>query len=525
MEKKLFLYDTTLRDGAQGEDISFSLQDKFAITLILDEIGIDFIEGGYPHACPKDKEYFARLKELDLKNAKIVAFSSTHYKDKYPEDDEGIKALIEANTEFVCIFGKSWLLQVREVLRTTPENNLKLIRNTIKYLLENKKRVFYDAEHFFDGYRESPTYAEETLIAAYEAGCRDFILCDTNGGTLPNDISKITKKVKTLFGQDVILGIHAHNDAGLAIANTLAAVNAGATHIQGTINGYGERCGNTDLISLIPTLQIKLGFKCLSPDKLSKLTEISRCIAEIANQIPDRRQPYVGSAAFAHKGGIHASGVLRTTKSYEHIDPKLVGNTRRILLSELTGKSAIIAKTRELIKDSPQLINTLLKELKERENNGYQYENAEASFELLVLRIQGIWEPPFSVESFRVIVEQDKDAISSAEATIKVRVNNNEEYVVAEGDGPVHALDNALRKALIAYFPQIKDMHLIDYKVRVLNPQEATAAKVRVIITSADNKGSWSTIGISENIIEASLLALIDSFQYTLYNLSLTAKS
>ena len=525
--KKVKLYDTTLRDGAQREGISFSVEDKLKIVQALDNLGIDYLEGGWPGSNPKDELFFRQARKK-TKNLKLVAFASTRYKDTKCENDSNLLALLRAHTETVCIFGKSWDMQVVHALKTGLEENLKMISESIKFLKAKGKEVIYDAEHFFDGYRANRQYTLATLRTAVEAGADNLTLCDTNGGTLPYEIAEIIRQVKKeLFSYQPInrstyqpsLGIHAHNDNGCAVANTLEAVRQGCTLVQGTINGYGERCGNADLCQIIPNLELKLGVKCLPRGKLRSLTEISRYVSEIVNLVPDDHQPYVGYSSFAHKGGVHVSAVTRYPKTYEHIDPRLVGNERRILISELAGKSAVLSKAKELKIDFEKDITRakrILSLVKKLEAQGYQFEGAEGSFELLLKKTIGYYHPFFELKGFRVIVEKDYLGRMHSEATIKVKVKGEEEHTAAEGDGPVNALDNALRKALEKFYPQLKEVSLTDFKVRVINASVGTAAKVRVLIETRDKKREWSTLGVSENIIEASWQALVDAIEYKL---------
>jgi 2-isopropylmalate synthase len=514
---KVLLYDTTLRDGTQWEGISLSVEDKLKIAAKLDEFQIDYIEGGWPGSNPKDIEFFRRVPELGLRHARVVAFGSTRRPHTRVEDDYNIRMLVEANTPAVALVSKSWDLHVTEALRTTLEENLAMIRDSVGYLAALGREVVYDAEHFFDAYKANPDYALETLRVAAASGASVLVLCDTNGGSMPWEIEEITRAVAALgLGP---LGIHTHNDTGNAVANALAAVRAGAVHVQGTINGYGERCGNADLCVLIPNLVLKLGIECLPRELLARLTELSWYVSEVANVAPNAHQPYVGRSAFAHKGGIHVSAVMRETRTYEHIDPALVGNERRVVVSELAGRSNLLFKARQFNLDlderSPEW-QRLLQLIKDLEYQGYQFEGAEASLELLMKKALGIYERLFELEGFRVTVEKRQDGRPHAEATIKVVVDGEHEHTAAEGDGPVHALDNALRKALLPFYPALRDIRLTDYKVRVLNAEDGTAAKVRVLIESADEEGRWSTVGVSENILEASWQALVDSIEYGL---------
>ncbi len=514
--KGVKIYDTTLRDGAQSENISFSLEDKLGIAKALDEIGVHYIEGGWPGSNPKDIEFFKRVKELKLEKSKVVAFGSTRRASKTVNEDSNIASLLEAETQTVCIFGKSWGLHVSEALNISLEENLDLISDTLKFLKGKGKEVIYDAEHFFDGYKSNSDYALKTLKVAEQAGADWIVLCDTNGGSMPFEIEEIMSKVRAEINTP--LGIHAHNDSDMGVANTIIGVKMGAAQVQGTINGYGERCGNANLCTVIPNLELKLGVKCLEDKKLRKLTEVSRYVSEIANLPHFDNMPYVGNSAFAHKGGIHVSAVQKTPKTYEHIEPEQVGNLRRILISELSGKAAVLIKAKEynldLDKDTPET-QKILQMLKEAESQGYQYEGAEASFELLMNKALGLYKPFFKLEGFRVTVDAKDDELV-AEAIIKVEVEGKREHTAAEGNGPVNALDNALRKALEKFYPVLKDMHLSDYKVRVINAEKATGAKVRVLIESKDETNSWGTVGVSENIIDASWIALVDSLEYKL---------
>ncbi|RMG05148.1 MAG: citramalate synthase [Nitrospirae bacterium] len=516
--KKIELYDTTLRDGSQAEEINFSVQDKLRITEKLDELGVHFIEGGWPGSNPKDSEYFRKARRLSLTKAKVVAFGSTHRAQTTPEKDSSIKSLLDAETPVVTIFGKSWDFQVKEALRVTLDRNLELIRDTISYLKGYVDEVFFDAEHFFDGYKSNPDYAVECLRAALDGGASRLVLCDTNGGTLPDEIKTIFNKVKKSVKAP--LGIHAHNDSECAVANSIIAVQSGAVHVQGTINGIGERCGNANLCSIIPALQLKNGYSCLTDDELRKLREVSRFVNEMANLRHFNRQPYVGDSAFAHKGGVHVSAVTRAASTYEHIDPELVGNSRRILISDLAGKSNVLRKADEfgihIEKDSPQLMD-ILSAIKELEHRGYQFEAAEASFELLMKKTLGLHRKFFDLKGFRVIVEKRKEGEEPiSEATIMVKVGGHIEHTAATGNGPVNALDNALRKALEKFYPELKSVRLLDYKVRVLTAGRGTSAQVRVLIESGDDDGKWGTVGVSENIIEASWQALVDSIEFKL---------
>jgi 2-isopropylmalate synthase len=514
---KIFLYDTTLRDGAQSERISFSLEDKIKIAQRLDEFGFDYIEGGWPGSNPKDLNFFRRIKEIPLKKAKIAAFGSTRRAQVTPEDDANLKSLLESETPVVTIFGKTWDLHVIEVLKTTLDNNLKMIYDSVKYLKSHNKEVVYDAEHFFDGFKSDPEYALATLEAAVEGGADWIVLADTNGGTLPWEVEDIIKKVKERI--KIPLGIHTHNDSGVAVANSIIAVKEGITQVQGTINGYGERCGNANLCTIIPILQLKMGYQVIPEEKLAQLTELAHWVSEVANLPPDPTAPFVGRSAFAHKGGVHVNAVLKNPKSYEHIDPSKVGNKRRFLISELSGTSTIVSKVKELNididRDSP-LAKMILEQITHLENEGYYFEGAEASFELLVRHSLGQDTKLFDLIGLRVIIEKLGDKGETiTEATLKLKIGDNVVHVAADGDGPVHALDQALRKALIEFYPELKNIHLSDFKVRVLNGSTGTAAKVRVLIDSSNSKGdTWSTVGVSTNIIEASWEALVQSIEY-----------
>lgn len=516
-ENTVYIYDTTLRDGEQSEGISYSLKDKIKVAKTLDEFGIDYIEGGWPGSNPKAVAFFEEMKGIKLKKSKLSAFGSTRHAKNKADEDDNLIALIEAKTPAVAIFGKTWDLHVTDALRVDFDTNLKMINDSIAFLKEKGKEVIYDAEHFFDGYKSNPEYALKTLQAALEGGADTLCLCDTNGGSMVSEISKIMGEVKKAF-PDANIGIHTHNDSGMAVANALMAVYCGANHVQGTINGFGERCGNADLIQVIPSLVLKYKKHCKSGDKLKELTKLAHYISEISNMVPDPRQPYVGRMVFTHKGGIHVSAVIRNPKTYEHIDPELVGNQRRVLVSELSGKSNIQIKSEEFGIDFEKLgseSQRLLKEIKRMENEGYQLEAAEGSFEVMLRKAIGKYIPFFDLIGFRVIVEKHgpKDPCLS-EATIKLKIGDNLRHEAAEGDGPVNALDSALRKALERDYPEINKIRLSDYKVRVVDPEEATAAHVRVLINSTDGKREWGTVGVSENIIEASWQALVDSVEY-----------
>jgi len=515
--KKIQIYDTTLRDGSQGENISFSLEDKLHIARKLDELGVDYIEGGWPGSNAKDVAFFERARELKLKHAKLAAFGSTCHPRHGVTHDKNLQALIEAETPVVTIFGKTWDLHVKVALGVSLKENLDLIRNSVAFLKSHGREVIYDAEHFFDGYKADPAYALETLKAAEEAGADLLVLCDTNGGTMPSDLGErflaASKHVK------VRLGIHTHNDCDMAVANAIAAVQLGAVQVQGTINGYGERCGNANLCSVISNLELKLGMRTIGRENLKHITELSHYVSELANMPHRNDLPFVGRSAFAHKGGIHVSAVMKESSAYEHIDPTIVGNERRVLVSELSGKSNVIYKAVErglnLDLNSPDA-KVVVDKLKEMEHDGYQFEGAEASFEMLFDRLVHHSKEFFELDGFRLITEKKGGGESYSEAVIKLRVDGKEEHTAAEGVGPVSALDRALRKSLTTFFPCIKDIRLTDYKVRVLNPKGATDAKVRVLIESSDGHDTWGTVGVSENLIEASWQALVDSITYKL---------
>jgi len=519
--RQIEIYDTTLRDGAQSEDVSFSVEDKLRIAEKLDELGIHYIEGGWPGSNPRDAEFFKKVKKLKFTTSRIVAFGSTHKASHEVHDDPNIKALLSAKTSGVTIVGKTWDFHVKEALRVSLQTNLDLIYNSISYLKKRVQKVFFDAEHFFDGYKANPEYAFKALDAAVSGGADCLVLCDTNGGTLPHEIERIIKElIAHSLKLKAPIGIHAHNDTDCAVANSIIAVELVASQVQGTINGLGERCGNANLISIIPNLKLKLKYDCITDYQLKKLKEVSRFVTEISNLRHFRRQPYVGDSAFAHKGGIHVSAVERHPDTYEHIKPELVGNYQRVLISDLGGKSNIIRKAREfnlkIDPDSPKVAQ-VVKKMKELENQGFQFEGAEASFELLMKKTFGLHRKFFDLIGFRVIVEKREEGEEPlSEATIMVRVDGKLEHTAARGSGPVNAIDNALRKALEKFYPQLKQVKLIDYKVRVLGAGTGTSAKVRVLIESGDDTHKWGTVGVSENIIEASWQALVDSIEYKL---------
>lgn len=515
---RIRVYDTTLRDGTQSEDIAFSVEDKVRIALRLDELGIDYIEGGWPGSNPKDMAFFQEIQNYSLANGKITAFGSTARAGVAPEKDGNLKALLATKTRAVTLFGKSWDVHVRDALRISLEANLQVIGDSLQFLKQTVPEVLYDAEHFFDGFKGNREYALATLKAAKDAGVDLIVLCDTNGGTLPNDLSEMIRAVQAKISCP--LGIHAHNDAEMAVANTIAAVQKGVGHVQGTINGYGERCGNANLCSILPTLKFKLKRECLREGQMVKLREVSHFVTELANLQPNKHQPYVGASAFAHKGGVHVSAIEKNPQTYEHIPPEWVGNTRRILISDLAGKSNILRKAAEyridLSRQEP-VIQEILKTLKEMENEGYQYEGAEGSFELMMKKALGIQKKYFELIGFRILSEKLlEDRAPVTEATIMVRVGGRVEHTAATGNGPVNALDNAIRKALEKFYPQLNDMELIDYKVRVLSSGQGTGSKVRVLVETGDRRDKWGTVGVSENIIEASWQALVDSINYKL---------
>jgi 2-isopropylmalate synthase len=513
MMAKIFVYDTTLRDGSQGEGVNFSLQDKLAITRRLDDMGVDFIEGGYPLSNPKDFEYFQQVRDLRLRHARVAAFGMTRRKGIAAADDTCLRALLAADTPVVTLVGKTWDLHVTEILGTSLEENLTMIADSVAHCRAAGREVFYDAEHFFDGYRHNPDYALRTLQAAEAAGASVLILCDTNGGTLPEQIAATVEGVRRAVRVEV--GIHCHNDCDVAVANTLAAVARGATQVQGTINGIGERCGNVDLASVVANLVLKQGHEALAPESLSRLTELSRYVYEIANMNFRPSQPFVGTSAFAHKGGMHTHAVAKISRSYEHVDPAAVGNERRILVSELSGQSTILSKTTKYqLAHDRALTQRILNRVQDLENEGYEFEAAEASFDVLVQKEAGLHEPSFERLSYRVNIEADAAGQPVTEATVKLRVSGRQMHTVSEGDGPVNALDGALRKALLPTYPRLAEMHLEDYKVRVVNARAETAARVRVVIEWRDGSDTWGTVGVSENVVEASWLALADAVEY-----------
>ncbi len=514
--RRIEVYDTTLRDGAQAEGISFSSYDKLLLTKRLDGLGFDYVEGGYPASNQKDSEYFQRIPELGLARATVSAFGMTRRKGVAADQDPGLRSLVEANTRVITIVGKSSAFQAQEVIRVSLDENLAMIAESIAFLRGHGREVIFDAEHFFDGSKLDAGYALRCLRTAAEAGARMCVLCDTNGGSLPEEVAAFTRRAVEAL--PVPVGIHCHNDCDVAVANTLAAVEAGAVQVQGTINGFGERCGNADLVSVVANLALKKkGYEVLTPEALGHLTDLSRWVYETVNMNYRANQPFVGRSAFAHKGGMHVSGIARTTASYEHLDPQRVGNERRILVSELSGRSNIAAMTtKRNLQHDPKLMEKILAKVVSREHAGYQYEAAEGSFDLLVKQCAGTFKPHFHRANYRVNVETNTDGSVTTEATVKIRVGDDVRHEVAEGDGPVNALDAAMRKALNGSFPALRKMHLVDYKVRVINSEAGTAAGVRVVIESRDEHDTWGTVGVSENIIEASWIALTDSIEYKL---------
>ena len=523
MKTTIHLYDTTLRDGAQAEDVNFSVEDMVRVAKKLDQFGVRYIEGGWPGSNPRDVQFFKEMRRVKLRKARLVAFGATRRANLKASEDPSLKALVDSGVFAATIYGKSWDLHVLKALKTTLDENLRIIGDSVAFLKKHMDDVFYDAEHFFDGYKANAEYAIQTLLAAESAGADCLVLCDTNGGTLPNDVERIVTNIKRRI--KVPFGIHAHNDSELAVANSLAAIRMGAVQVHGTINGYGERCGNANLCSIIPALKLKMGIDCISDANLSKLREVSRYVDELANLPHRKRQPYIGDSAFAHKAGVHVDAVMKNPLTYEHIIPELVGNKRRILISDLAGKSNILQKAAELniplSKNSPELI-TILKKVKQLENEGYEFEGAEGSLELLMLRAGHNYESVFNMFDridYRILTEKRKvDPHPVSEATVTVEVGGNIEHTAAWGNGPINALDKALRKVLPKYFPGrgLENVRLIDYKVRVLTAAEGTAARVRVLIESGDGTNKWGTVGVSENVIEASWQALVDSIEYKL---------
>jgi 2-isopropylmalate synthase len=513
---RIDIYDTTLRDGSQGEGVNFSLQDKLLLTAKLDDLGVDYIEGGYPLSNPKDFEYFQAMKGRPLGRAKLVAFGMTRRKNADAASDTCIRALLDAEAPVVTIVGKTWDMHVRDILGTDLEENLRMIADSVATCKAAGREVLYDAEHFFDGYKANPEYALQTLQAAERAGATCVILCDTNGGTMPEVVAERVRAARQALR--CAIGIHPHNDCELAVANALAAVREGATQVQGTMNGIGERCGNVDLVSVIANLALKYGYDVLTPGSLTRLTEASRYVYEVANMNFRNGQPFVGASAFAHKGGMHTHAVAKNPVSYEHIDPALVGNERRILVSELSGQSTILTKTAKYsVQHDKALMQKILTQVQDLENVGYEFEAAEASFDLLVKKAMGQYKPWFETLHYRVNIETDAGRPPVTEATVKIRVGDQVYHTASDGDGPVNAIDGALRKALLAVYPQLNDMQLVDYKVRVVNARAGTAGRVRVVIESREGEDVWGTVGVSENVIEASWLALADSIEYKLF--------
>jgi len=516
-DKKITIYDTTLRDGAQTLGISFSLQDKLRIAQALDRLHVDYIEGGWPGSNPKDDLFFQQIRESELEHAKIAAFGSTKRKDLSVSEDNFLQALVNSQADVITIVAKSWDFHVTRALGITLEENLTLIRDTVSYLKEKEFTVFIDCEHYFDGYKANSDYALSCINTASEAGADMAVLCDTNGGTLPHEVSEIT--AAAIKGSNIEIGVHFHNDTGVAVANSQAALLAGAVSVQGTMNGYGERCGNCNLMTLTPNIALKMNYDCAMKDFLVHLTETSRFISETANLAHNENLPYVGNHSFAHKGGIHVSALQKDTRTYEHINPELVGNKRQILISELSGKSNIEFKAREMgidLKKDVTLPKEILQKIKGLEDRGFQFEAAEGSFELLIREATGQYKPFFNLKGFRVITEMDAEENLTCEATIKVEVKGREEHTASNGNGPVEALDNALRKALTKFYPEISEIKLTDYKVRVLNEKDGTGSSVRVLIDQKQDTSHWGTVGVSTNIIEASWQALVDGIEYML---------
>lgn len=524
---KVYLLDSTLRDGAQSVGISFSVQDKLKIVRILDELKIDYIEAGNPGSNPKDMEFFERLQQNPLKNAKLTAFGATRKKNTAVQDDASIKSLLSANTPCVTIFGKSWDIHVTDILRASLSENLAMIRDTVRYLKEQGKEVVYDAEHFFDGYRANPSYALETLQAAYESGADCLCLCDTNGGCFPDFVQDVTRLVKDRF--PVAIGIHAHDDAGMAAANSVLAVTAGATHVQGTLAGFGERCGNANLSTILANLQLKLGFDCVPAEALERLTSTVHEVADISNITLEKNMPYVGANAFAHKGGMHVDGVMKNSLTFEHVSPSAVGNSRRLMMSEVAGRSTILEKVKGFypaIKRDSAEATMIIDMVKQMEHQGYQFEGAEASFELEVRKLLGVRPKFFELQMLSVVDEPQSEIRKKPSlASIKVLVGDTLEITAAEGLGPVNAIDAALRKALEVFYPEIGEIRLTDYKVRVLDSESATAAKVRVLIESTDGHEYWTTVGVAVDIMQASTRALMDSIEFKLLKSQVPSKN
>ncbi len=524
MADKITVYDTTLRDGTQAENFNLSVEDKVRITLKLDELGIDFVEGGWPGSNPTSVQYFEEMKNYSLRHTKVAAFGSTRLFSNPASEDANLKALLDAEAPCVTIFGKTWDVHVKVALRISMADNLLIIDESLRYLRPHVEHLFYDAEHFFDGFKTNKDYALSSIAAAHEAGAECLILCDTNGGTMPGEIQTIMREVKDFFrqrGGEVKIGIHAHNDSETAVANSLLAINEGAVQVQGTMNGYGERCGNANLTSIMPALALKMNRDFTARDNLDKLTETARFVNELANLPHNKYQPYVGASAFAHKGGIHVSAVKRNPLTYEHIKPELVGNCRRVLISDQSGRSNVLHKAKKFgldLESTDPLVTTILKKLKDLENQGFQYEGAEASFELLMRRAMGTLPVFFELKGFRVLNQKERrDSYPLAEATIQLEVAGETVHTAALGEGPVNALDNALRKALTCFYPQLSEMSLSDYKVRVLSSEHGTGSRVRVLIESRDHHSQWGTVGVSHDILEASWQALVDAISYKLH--------
>ena len=518
-------YDTTLRDGAQQVGLSFTVADKLRVTQLLDDLGVDVIEGGWPGSNPKDAEYFRRVGDLELRHAALAAFGSTRRPRRGVDDDPNLAALLDSGAPVVTLVGKAWTLHVTEALRTSLEENLAMVADSVRHLVAAGRRVAFDAEHFFDGYAADPAYALDVLRAAAEAGADTMVLCDTNGGTLPATVSRVVSGVLRDLG-GVRVGIHCHNDTACAVASSLAAVQAGARHVQGAANGYGERCGNADLFAIIADLELKEGQRMLPPGRLAALTSTAHAIAELANLTPDGRQPYVGASAFATKAGLHASAIVRRPDAYSHVDPVAVGNRVQVLVSELAGRSNVLAKATELgldLEGTSDLGSRVLERVKELEHRGYSFEAADASFELLARREAGQLPPAFDLEGYRVTVERRPDGSDLADATVRLRVKGERVVEVGEGVGPVHALDRALRRALADLYPEVESVQLVDYKDRILDGRAGTRAVTRVLVTSADDEGEWTTVGVSDDIVTASWEALADGIQYGLLRRSLPA--
>lgn len=520
MDNKVYIFDSTLRDGSQAQGISFSVIDKIKIAKRLDNLGIDYIEAGNPSSNPKDREFFSQIRNVKFEKSKLCAFGSTRKPNIKAEEDKNLKELIESGVNTVCIFGKAWDFHVVDIIKTTLEENLNMIRESIEYLVSLHKEVIFDAEHFFDGYKANKEYAIRVLNTARDAGARWLVLCDTNGGTLTFEIQSISKYLTEELGFDN-LGIHCHNDCGMAVANSVAAVQVGVRHVQGTFTGFGERCGNANLSTIIPNLQLKLNFSAIPEGNMEYLTSAYNYICEVSNVIPDDREAYVGNCAFAHKGGMHIDAVNKNSSSFEHISPAVVGNERKILMSEVAGRGTILSAIRKVnssLEKNSEATKNIMKKLKELEYEGYQFDGAEGSFELFVRRELGVFKPSFELVEYKVIIDKPSTTERSASAVVKIMVNGVLEVTAADGKGPVNALDKALRKALEVFYKDISNVYLTDYKVRVISGNKATSAKVRVMIESTDGNSTWTTVGVSHDIIEASWLALVDSVEYKLYN-------